>query len=56
MSFEENEYEAMEGDTANVTVTVDGFFTVPFNVTVMPGDETAIGSALWFALCVHLCL
>ena len=43
-------YEAVEGGTANVSVTVDGYFTNPFYVYVIPMNGTAIGRDLWFAL------
>ena len=46
VSFEENVYEVVEGGTANVTVRVDGIFTTPFNVIVIPSNGTATGIAV----------
>jgi len=56
VSFEQSVYEAVEGGTANVTVAVDGFFTVPFTVTVFPSNGTAIGTVLLHVyVCMYVC-
>ena len=55
MSFEQSVYGAVEGGTANVTVAVDGFFTVPFVVTVIPSNGTAIGTVLLHVYSMYVC-
>lgn len=58
VSFEQSVYGAVEGGTANVTVAVDGFFTVPFTVTVIPSNGTAIGTVLlhvYVCMCIPMC-